>query len=340
MGLSWDDVQVQYSKLMCMSHSLPTRVLYYGKDELLPEAVPLRAGPLSLIFLAGDLRYIRLGEREVIRRIYAAVRDRNWSTILGRLDHLRIDVHEDSFRIVYDSDHKEQDLHFVWRGEITGEPDGTIRFAFDGEARTTFLKNRIGFCVLHPIRECAGALCRVQHADGPAQTAAFPKLVTSEQPVGDLHDLCAIAHEVVPGVWAEVRFEGDLFELEDQRNWIDASFKTFCTPLRLPFPIEIKAGTKLRQSVTLRLVPERSSRGNEAHSSNSEGGSRNSKRNQSLLTSAATKDQRRGGVDIQVLSRSLPLPLIGLSAPSHSRGYFEGQVKRLETLRSSHLRVD
>ena len=40
---------------------LPFRVLYYGKDEPLPEQTQLRAGPLSMIFEAGDLRYIRLG---------------------------------------------------------------------------------------------------------------------------------------------------------------------------------------------------------------------------------------------------------------------------------------
>ena len=34
----------------------------------------------------------------------------------------------------------------------------------------------------------------------------------------------------------ELLFEGDLFEMEDQRNWTDASFKTYCTPAgaRLP----------------------------------------------------------------------------------------------------------
>jgi hypothetical protein len=31
------------------------------------------------------------------------------------------------------------------------------------------------------------------------------------------------------------------------------SFKTFCTPLRLPYPVQIEQGTKLSQSVTLRL---------------------------------------------------------------------------------------
>ena len=38
---------------------LPLRVLYYGRYEPLPEGTQLRAGPLSMIFEAGDLRYIR-----------------------------------------------------------------------------------------------------------------------------------------------------------------------------------------------------------------------------------------------------------------------------------------
>jgi len=323
-----------------MNHSLSRRVLYHGKDEPLPEPVPLRAGPLSMIFEAGDLRYVKLDDREVIRRIYAAVRDRNWGTVLGRLENLKLDVREDSFQITYNSDHKEQAIHFVWHGEITGAADGTIRFTFDGEAKTTFLKNRIGFCVLHPLCECAGAPCRIESVDGSVKTAAFPKLVTAEQPVGELHDLCAIAHEVVPGVWAEARFEGDLFEVEDQRNWIDASFKTFCTPLRLPFPVEIKAGQRLKQRVTIRLLDKGSSRGNEAHSSRAEHGARSEEFSQSLLTSAATDGQRRTLVEIEISSRTNPLPSIGLSAPSHDHVYLEREVKRLKALRTSHLRVD
>ena len=47
--------------------------------------------------------------------------------------------------------------------------------------------------------------------------------------------------------------EGDLFEMEDQRNWLDGSFKIFCPPLRLPFPVEIREGTRIEQAVTLAL---------------------------------------------------------------------------------------
>lgn len=112
--------------------------------------------------------------------------------------------------------------------------------------------------MLHPIRECAGAKCRALYLNGTEKELAFPEIIAPEQPVRGLHDLSGLAHEVEPGVWAELRFEGDAFEMEDQRNWIDASFKTFCTPLRVPYPLEIKAGTRLQQSVTLRLVAQTS----------------------------------------------------------------------------------
>jgi len=39
-----------------------------------------------------------------------------------------------------------------------------------------------------------------------------------------------------------ISFEGDVFETEDQRNWTDASFKTYCPPLRLPYPRPFEAG--------------------------------------------------------------------------------------------------
>lgn len=212
----------------------------------------LCAGPLRMRFENGDLRYIKWGEHEILRRIYAAVRDRNWNTIPARISNLQLEIGESSFHISYDATHREREIDFVWHGEITGDAAGTVRFTFDGEARSTFLRNRIGFCVLHPA-ELAGAQCRVRYANGSEFTTTFPDLIAAEQPVTAIHDLGSVAHEVAPGLWADVIFSGDLFEMEDQRNWIDASFKTYCTPLRLSFPLEISAGTRITQTVELRL---------------------------------------------------------------------------------------
>ena len=48
--------------------------------------------------------------------------------------------------------------------------------------------------------------------------------------------------------------EGDTFEMEDQRNWTDASYKTYVRPLALPWPYTLAKGSSLEQSVTLRVT--------------------------------------------------------------------------------------
>src|SRR5690242_1850540 len=104
--------------------SLPLQVLYNGKDESLPERTALRAGPLSLVFENGDLRYVRLGDREVLRRVYVAVRDRNWNTIAARITSLQVEPAADSFRITFDCRNQEGEIDFAWRGTIVGQADG------------------------------------------------------------------------------------------------------------------------------------------------------------------------------------------------------------------------
>ena len=44
-------------------------------------------------------------------------------------------------------------------------------------------------------------------------------------------------------------FSGELFETEDQRNWTDASYKTYCTPQILPSPATIRKGDKIWQRI-------------------------------------------------------------------------------------------
>ena len=160
---------------------IPTRVLYYGKDEPLPERLPLRAGPLTLVWENGDLRYIKMGDVEVVRRIYVAIRDRNWGTAPNAMSNLVMDVGEDAFRITYDVENRLNEIHFTWHGEITGAADGTIRMSMDGVAQSTFMKNRIGYCILHP-DDIAGARAWVQHVDGSTEDATLPRVFDPDQP--------------------------------------------------------------------------------------------------------------------------------------------------------------
>lgn len=294
---------------------LTRNVLLYGRDEALPERRALRAGPLSLIYEAGDLRTIRLGAQEVLRRIYVAVRDRNWGTVAAQIGNERIDVTSDSFRISYDTTHRRDNIEFLWRAQIRGESDGTLHFAMDGVARSTFLRNRIGFCVLHPAM-CAGARCRVKSVAGTVHDGFFPLWIEPDTPYQDIQ---SIEHEVQPDVWAKVLLEGEVFEMEDQRNWIDASFKTYCTPLRYPYPVEISEGTSVSQSVTLQL---------------------NASEDATRLQ-AATCAPMQPELRFRVGSRSVgTLPRLGLGTASHGMMLSPREIERLRALHLSHLRVD
>jgi hypothetical protein len=97
------------------------------------------------------LRYIRLGDREVLRGIYAAVRDLNWNTVTPQVSNVQVDKGDASFKVTFDVEclDPDLDLDFAWTGTITGQEDGTVAYDFQGLARSTFLRNRIGFCVLH-----------------------------------------------------------------------------------------------------------------------------------------------------------------------------------------------
>ncbi|MBX3014086.1 MAG: hypothetical protein KF832_21375 [Caldilineaceae bacterium] len=303
--------------------SLPLAVRYYGKATSLPEQIPLRAGPLTMIYENGDLRYIKLGEQEIVRRLYVAVRDRNWGTAANVLRNVQMDIAEDSFRIRYECTNQILDIDFVWQGELRGDANGVITCTLDGKAHTTFLRNRIGFCLLHP-STIAGANAQIEHVDGTSEESRFPVHIAPQhvingeiKPVAPFQEMQAVAHEIVPGVWAEVRFQGEIFELEDQRNWTDASYKTYGTPLRLPFPAEVKAGASIQQTVTITLL----------------------NRDWTAAQEPASTGQRKP-IQLTVGHKRTPLPKIGLGVASHGQPLQPQEVEQLRALHLSHLRVD
>jgi D-apionolactonase len=289
----------------------PQNVLYYGHDEPLPERREVTAGPLTALYENGGLRYVKLGEREILRRVYMAVRDRDWGTLPTALSNVKVSVAPAWFRVSFDALSQQGEADFRWHGEIKGEANGTITLSMDGVAHSTFLRRRIGWCVLHPIRECAGQPCKVEKTDGAVEQGIFPQFIAPHQPFMDMR---AISHEVQPGVWAEVRFAGDVFEMEDQRNWTDASFKTYSTPLALPAPVEVRAGTRISQSITLTLkgqIPKAKPK---------------AKRPELTLAPGQT-----------VVAR---LPRIGVGVASHGQPLSAREVARLQCLRLAHLRVE
>lgn len=224
-------------------------MVYDGTGKPSPQTIALQAGKLSMLYEDGTLRYVRVGEHEILRQIYCAVRDQNWGTISPQLSDAVMNIQSDHFNITYTSTHQHKDIHFVWRGSIIGDANG-VTFTMDGEALSTFKRNRIGFCVLHPM-SVAGNACTIEHVDGTHTHGHFPVHISPHQPYFDIR---AITYTVTDGISVSVRMEGDTFEMEDQRNWIDASYKTYCTPLGLSFPHTIEKGTKIQQKISVSVT--------------------------------------------------------------------------------------
>lgn len=212
----------------------------------------LRAGALETLFdpATGALRYLHAGAHEVLRGISAPVRGRAWETVPPEIAGLEIEQAAHGFQVRFEARCRQGEIDFRWRGRIAARAEGTLEYDFEGEALRDFERSRIGFCILHGA-PLAGRSCAVEHVDGRSEAGRFPAAIRGSAPFLDLR---AISHEVAPGLRAEVRMEGDAFEMEDQRNWGDDSFKTFCTPLRLPRPVRVTRGTRVRQKITVRLL--------------------------------------------------------------------------------------
>ncbi len=204
----------------------------------------------SFILDNGKLRYFSSSEEELIRMIHIAVRDENWMTINPQISDLQIDTIKNKSFVFYSADFVSGNIDFTVRVKIEIQDD-EMTFSFTGRANKTFLRNRIGICVLHPLNTCTNIICEVERPDGTGYSGNFPELISPHQPFTDIQAM----HWSTPGnSMLKLFFKGDVFETEDQRNWGDASFKTYSTPLEIPIPVLVEKATEINQSVELKFI--------------------------------------------------------------------------------------
>ena len=295
---------------------LTTYELWYGRDEPPPLRTCLRAGPLEAIWKAGDLRGVCLQGLEILRRAYMSVRDANWDTIPARMTNLSVNAGSDRFRITFDATNTSRELELQWHAMFTGEADGTITLAMEGQATLDFSYCRIGFCLLHPLTEYCGQPFTANGPAGPV-SGHLPTLIAPQRYEGGFYlplfpSVSSLGVSLKSGIEAKFEFEGDLFEMEDQRNWTDGSFKTYCTPLSLGYPFQAHAGQSFKQKVTLRV------KGRPIH-----------------------EHTRSADVRLEVgPSLRRALPQIGLGIASHGGSLSSQDADLLARLRLDHLRAD
>ena len=230
----------------------------------------------------------------------------------GVLSALAVESGPDRFRVLFRSSHREGPIHFEWEGILEGDATGTVRFAMDGEAGSTFLKNRSGSasCIRSPSARASPARWNAPTGRSCAASSRASCLPSSRS-------------------WACAPFATRWCRDSWPRcaSWVTSSRRRTSATGRMPPSRPIRRHSPCR--TPRRSAPARAS------SSRSRSASRGDARPRPVLVSGAE------AVRVQVdPARRHPLPRIGLGAATAGRVSTEAERAHLRTLALDHLRVD
>ncbi|MEX1663713.1 hypothetical protein AB4874_19205 [Thioclava sp. 15-R06ZXC-3] len=208
------------------------------------------AAKLTALFNEAGLCRIAFDGSEMLRGLSAPVRDTAW----GEIAQDSIDCQLERVEAGYEFRRKARicgnNASVSMTISLLAEGDAFIVAArFLLQAEEPLVTNRAGFCLLHPLFGLRGTPLFIVHPDGSETQTEFPTAIAPAQVARDV----AAMRYTIAGVQCDIDFAGEVFEMEDQRNWSDASFKTYCRPLGLPVPIRIEAGKQLEQTVEIVL---------------------------------------------------------------------------------------
>jgi hypothetical protein len=295
-------------------------------DSLLPSAGRLlRAGGLEAELHVPALRYIRFNGAELARRIYPAIRDDSWGTVPAIVTSLKVAQRRDRFFVTFRAAHRRGDLAFAWLAAIVGSAEGYVEYSMDGTAGQSFDFNRIGLCVLHPLTH-AGLACETTSRGASTKDVLPLGIAPQRWENGRIYPVIGpfdgLRIQVAPSASVNFEFNGDEFELEDQRNWADGSFKTYSTPLSKGWPHKAGAGDRITQPVQLKAESsqalEESSR---------------------AASTPSHRASSRSSPSVTIGDPVAQLPEIGLQLPADPAGDSAAALS-LRPLALSHLRVE
>jgi hypothetical protein len=273
------------------------------------EPQTVQVGDVTVTVDGADLRDIRWQGEEAIRRIYPVFQDRNWTNRLFVVSDASLEENEDSIVFTARGTGSFDAEPLTWQVHATIS-DHVIDYRFQANTNSPFWRNRLGMCLLHPMSAADSAVV-VEHTDGTVTESNLPTDISPHQPFVDMR---SITHQLPNGAKARVQFVGEVFEMEDHRNWTDASFKTYCTPISLPFPVEVVPGAAIDQRIEVEFTPGPGD-----------------------LNSEPTTNQ--DVIEIRRTGEVTDLPRLGLSLTSNAVDLTDAQAVALTELRLDHLRI-
>jgi hypothetical protein len=206
---------------------------------------------LTAVWDEGSLRWISRDGLEVIRGIQLSARDRDWVALVPRMAELRIHQRVDGFELSFESRFNAPEFDVSCETLVRAESE-RLEVSVVARAHGYTLTQRLSLTILLP-----SAL-----AGSPYGATSIGRDIAGEFPVAIdegsiVSELRKLEWQPGPGLRAELAFDAP-WEIEDQRNWSDASFKAYSPPLSRPHPYSLQAGGEFRQVVKLAVKEVRS----------------------------------------------------------------------------------
>jgi hypothetical protein len=233
-----------------MNASSSREVFLYGAPRKTSIAKDLHAGPVSVKFADAELRYLYVGDKEIVRRVYFGVRDERWDTVMPELSNVVIDARDDRFRINFDATCKNDVADYSWKGAITGDADGKITFSVTGAANSDFQSPRLGINILFGSGSLAGQDYELLGTTRRVSKGSFPKKVSYDLLAG-FNSFSTLRYTTADGMTVSAGLDTQCVGMEDQRNFGDSSYKAFSS-MPYDYPLVAKGSTRT-QVFTLTL---------------------------------------------------------------------------------------
>lgn len=226
----------------------PARDLF-GTDQPVATQYRFAEGALSIDIVDGDIGPVCLNERTLIRGIQFVTRDPHWIRLRWHCQDPVLTTRDTEHVITLAGSVDHGAARFDAVLELVVRSPTAFDVRLDGRWSEAVQLNRQGLVVLHPAAAAglpAGRLGAPLATDPPT----LPAELAPHQPYRDLVDF---RHALPGGERVTFRFRGETFEMEDQRNWSDASFKTYCPPLGPPLPYRLGPGSVQTQRIGIEI---------------------------------------------------------------------------------------
>ena len=192
------------------------------------------------------LRNIKYNNIEILKLISFLVRDKNWNNYSPEI--IKTSSYNKDQKLHFEFDLKYGDVEQLEVKLLLSIGSNSVKLIANGKFLTDFWTNRIGFNLLLPLDGVVNQQVIVSKSDQTTETLKYPLIIQPDQPMVKFNNL---SYEMFDSIALNIRFDGIHFEMEDQRNWGDASYKIYSGSLLDPFPYKENKNSAFHQEIEI-----------------------------------------------------------------------------------------